>query len=91
MRAFIELGPCFFLQWQLNNVELCSGFLNCHSYTKNFINNEWYLYDDDDILHIKSEDLESKIVTSQAYLLFYKKRDNFLINKVTLKNLKLKR
>jgi ubiquitin C-terminal hydrolase len=44
------------------------------AYTKNPINNNWYLFDDDDILHIEDDKLESKIVNSGAYVLFYKKR-----------------
>lgn len=44
------------------------------AYTKNPINNEWYLFDDDCVLHIEKEKLHDKIVNSGAYVLFYKKR-----------------
>ena len=45
------------------------------AYTKNAINGKWYLYDDANILHIDDDKLENKIVTSEAYVLFYKKRE----------------
>lgn len=43
------------------------------AYTKNKINNEWYLYDDSNVLHIPKERLESEIVTRGSYILFYNK------------------
>jgi len=45
------------------------------AYTKNPINNEWYLFDDSNVLHIGG-DIESKLQTSGAYILFYKKRED---------------
>lgn len=43
------------------------------AYTKNPINGEWYLFDDSNVLHIS--DIESKLQTEGAYILFYKKRE----------------
>lgn len=43
------------------------------AYAKNFINNLWYLYDDQHVLHIPDSDIESRLVTSGAYVLFYQK------------------
>lgn len=37
--------------------------------TKNFIDGEWYFYDDSEVNKLK----ESEIVTKAAYILFYKK------------------
>lgn len=44
------------------------------AYTKNPINDEWYLFDDSNVLHIDKNKIENKIITSDAYVLFYKKR-----------------
>jgi ubiquitin carboxyl-terminal hydrolase 8 len=46
------------------------------AYTKNPINDEWYRFDDQNILHIPKDKIESNIVTSGAYVLFYKKRES---------------
>jgi ubiquitin C-terminal hydrolase len=46
------------------------------AYTKNPISGEWYYYDDHNVKRIKPEDLESKLVTHKAYILFYEKRCN---------------
>jgi ubiquitin carboxyl-terminal hydrolase 8 len=44
------------------------------AYTQNLINNEWYLFDDQHVLHIPYDKVVSTLVTSNAYVLFYKKR-----------------
>lgn len=46
------------------------------AYTMNPINNEWYKYDDNKILHINRDKIEDLMVDSGAYTLFYKKRGN---------------
>lgn len=43
---------------------------------KNGINNKWYEFDDDDIMHIPFEDLEKEIITKNAYILFYVRNTN---------------
>jgi ubiquitin C-terminal hydrolase len=49
------------------------------AYTKNHTNNEWYLYDDTNILHIRPEKLTETIVTSGAYVLIYEKNTSLKI------------
>jgi ubiquitin carboxyl-terminal hydrolase 20/33 len=59
-----------------------SGTLNSGHYVsfcKNLINNEWYLFDDNNVLHIPEDQIESRINDSGAYVLFYKnKKDSIL-------------
>jgi len=50
------------------------------AYVKNMINNKWYLCNDSDILHIDTERIE-KLITSGAYILFYKKRGDAMMAK----------
>jgi ubiquitin C-terminal hydrolase len=55
------------------------GTCNCGHYTsycKNEINNKWYEFDDENIIHIPSENLEKEIITDKAYILFYKRQLN---------------
>jgi len=47
------------------------GFGHYVSYCKNVINNKWYEFDDDKIIHIPNEDLEKEFITKNAYILFY--------------------
>lgn len=46
------------------------------AYTKNLINGYWYKYNDQNVKRVKPEDLEEKLVSNQAYVLFYEKRGN---------------
>lgn len=46
------------------------------AYTKNLINGYWYYFNDQNIKRVKPEEVEAKIVTNQAYVLFYEKRGN---------------
>jgi ubiquitin carboxyl-terminal hydrolase 8 len=46
------------------------------AYTKNPINGMWYRYDDDDIVHIDESRIKDIMQTKEAYLLFYKKRED---------------
>lgn len=41
------------------------------AYTKNPINNKWYIFDDDDVLHIEENKIYNEIVNNKAYILFY--------------------
>ena len=43
--------------------------------TQNPANNMWYLYDDENILHINDDMLETRIKTAGAYGLFYQKNN----------------
>ena len=43
------------------------------SYCRNPVNNLWYIYDDDDVTHIPNNQIENKLITSNAYILFYSK------------------
>ena len=45
------------------------------AYTKNLINNNWYLFDDENVLHIDDSRIKDKLNSSGAYVLFYKKRE----------------
>jgi len=53
----------------------CSGG-HYIAYTKNSINNMWYEFDDDDIIHVPDDELEQEIITKDAYILFYVKQKN---------------
>jgi len=46
------------------------------AYCKNDINNKWYEFNDDDVFHVPYSELESEIVTENAYILFYVKQLN---------------
>ena len=48
------------------------------AYTKNPINDKWYLYDDSNVLHIDDDKIEEKLNGPEAYVLFYKKRNDTL-------------
>jgi len=41
------------------------------AYCKNGINNKWYEYNDDDVVHIPHDELEKEVITKNAYILFY--------------------
>lgn len=41
------------------------------AYCKNSLNKQWYEYDDDDVYCIAPEKVKDKIITSDAYILFY--------------------
>jgi len=44
------------------------------AYAKNPVNDKWYLFDDTNVMHIDDDKIEERIVSSGAYVLFYKKR-----------------
>jgi ubiquitin carboxyl-terminal hydrolase 8 len=44
------------------------------AYTKNQINNKWYEFNDDDVVHVPDEAIESELISRSSYILFYKKR-----------------
>lgn len=46
------------------------------AYCKNGINNKWYEFDDDDVIHIPNSDLEKELITKNAYILFYTRKHN---------------
>ncbi len=41
------------------------------AYCKNSLNNYWYKYDDDEVFHVPNEEIKEKIMTEDAYILFY--------------------
>lgn len=47
------------------------------SHTKNAINNKWYEFNDNDVLHIPDDDLEKELVSRDSYILFYRKKEYF--------------
>ena len=47
------------------------GFGHYIAYCKNSINNKWYEFNDDDVIHVPYDQLEKEIVTTNAYVLFY--------------------
>jgi len=52
------------------------------AYVKNMLNNEWYKYDDSNVLHIDSSRIENILHTNDAYVLFYKRRGQ--VNLITM-------
>lgn len=63
-------------KYELYGVINHSGSLNCGHYTaftKNPVNGEWYLFDDDSVMHIDKSIVEKTIVTNKAYVLLYKR------------------
>ena len=44
------------------------------AYCKNGLNNKWYEFDDDDVVHIPNSDLEKELITKNAYILFYTRK-----------------
>lgn len=47
------------------------GFGHYIAYCRNYYNGKWYRYDDSNVTEIESE---KELITSSAYVLFYKKR-----------------
>jgi ubiquitin C-terminal hydrolase len=63
--------------YDLYGVIMHRGSMHCGHYvafTKNPINNEWYHYDDSNVLHIEKDKIERAVKNSEAYVLFYNKR-----------------
>jgi ubiquitin carboxyl-terminal hydrolase 4/11/15 len=46
------------------------------AYAKNRVNGEWYEFNDSTVVHIPVEEIESEIVTKDAYVLIYQKHRN---------------
>jgi ubiquitin carboxyl-terminal hydrolase 8 len=44
------------------------------AYCKNGINNKWYEFNDNDVIHVPDDELEKEIVTKNAYILFYERK-----------------
>lgn len=45
-----------------------------YSHTKNPVNNKWYEFNDESVLHIPDQDIDTEIITARSYILFYKKQ-----------------
>lgn len=54
------------------------------AYGKNFHDNEWYHFDDSFVSKVKAEEAENSIVSSAAYILFYRLRDWMRMNLHTI-------
>lgn len=66
------------IMYDLYGVIMHRGNMNYGHYvafTKNSINDEWYHYDDSNVLHIPKDKIEGAIQNNEAYVLFYKKKD----------------
>ena len=51
------------------------NYVHYIAYCKNSINNKWYEYNDEDIIHFPNENLENELITKNAYILFYVRKD----------------
>ncbi|CAH6421514.1 Ubiquitin carboxyl-terminal hydrolase [uncultured virus] len=51
------------------------NFGHYKAHCKNGINNKWYEFDDDDIIHVPDTDIANEIVTKNAYILIYIKKN----------------
>lgn len=47
------------------------------AHTKNPINNKWYEFNDDDVLHIPDDKIEKELISRDSYILCYKKKEYF--------------
>jgi len=62
--------------YELTGIVQHMGTLNSghyRAYTKNSINNKWYIFDDSSVAHIPESEIEGEMITDNAYLLFYQK------------------
>lgn len=67
--------------YELYGVVQQFGSLGGGHYTaccRNSINNKWYEFDDSHVTHIEDGKVESEVVTSSAYILFYRRKYNRL-------------
>lgn len=70
-------------KYELYGVVQQYGSLNGGHYIsccKNAINNKWYEFNDSDVTYIEENKIESEVISSSAYMLFYKKVYNNLID-----------
>lgn len=61
-------------KYALHAISEHRGSCNCGhyvAYCKNSINNKWYEFNDDDVIHVPNDDIAKEIITKNAYLLFY--------------------
>lgn len=64
-------------KYNLYGVIQHTGSLNgghYYSHTKNPVNDKWYEFNDESVLHIPDHDVEEEIITARSYILFYKKQ-----------------
>ena len=45
------------------------------AFTKNSLNDKWYEYNDQHIVHVPDEDIQKTIINSNSYILFYQKKN----------------
>ena len=73
---YMELSRDRDSTYSLNAIVLHKGSCNFGhyiAYSKNAINNEWYEFNDSTVVHIPVEEIESEIVTKDAYVLIYQR------------------
>ncbi len=76
---YMELSRTDGVEYNLKAIILHLGsYYGGHyiAYCNNPINNEWYEFNDRTVVHIPREQLESEIVTKDAYVLIYQKDRN---------------
>ena len=64
-------------KYDLYGVVQHTGSLNgghYYAHTKNPVNNKWYEFNDEYVIHIPDDDVEKEIVSARSYILFYKKQ-----------------
>lgn len=64
------------IKYKLKAVCMHEGSCNAGhyiAYSRNFINNEWYKYNDHIVNHIMEQNIEAEIVNEKAYILFYQR------------------
>jgi hypothetical protein len=70
----LDQGRCLETKYDLYGVVNHQGALgggHYTAYTKSFVDNQWYYYDDERVRLVE----ESKVISSSAYLLFYLRSD----------------
>jgi len=75
-----EAGKCVYDLYAVSNHYGSLGGGHYTGYGKNRINNEWYKFDDSSVSKVD----ESRVVTSSAYVLFYRRRDTLTTASVPL-------
>jgi len=74
---YMELSRDIDSKYYLNAIVLHKGSCNFGhyiAYGKNQINKEWYEFNDSTVVHIPVEEIESEIVTKDAYVLIYQRK-----------------
>jgi len=62
--------------WAISEHRGSCNFGHYVAYAKNIINDKWYEFNDEDVVHIPNDDLCKEVITKNAYILFYERNDN---------------